>query len=89
MSEQRSAADRHRAKGFATKAIHAGFQPDPATGAKSTLRFMRAAPSLRMASEVCVADSVRPVRVIRPARRSKPSWRRSGRNVRAGVRLGG
>ena len=33
MSEQRSAADRHRAKGFATKAIHAGFQPDPATGA--------------------------------------------------------
>lgn len=33
MSEQRSAADRHSAKGFATKAIHAGFQPDPATGA--------------------------------------------------------
>lgn len=33
MSEQRSAADRYRAKGFATKAIHAGFQPDPATGA--------------------------------------------------------
>ena len=33
MSEQRSAADRHRAKGFATKAIHAGFQLDPATGA--------------------------------------------------------
>lgn len=33
MSEQRSAADRHRAKGFATKAIHAGYQPDPATGA--------------------------------------------------------
>lgn len=33
MSEQRSAADRYRVKGFATKAIHAGFQPDPATGA--------------------------------------------------------
>lgn len=33
MSEQRSAADRYRAKGFATKAIHAGYQPDPATGA--------------------------------------------------------
>jgi len=33
MSEQRSAADRYRVKGFATRAIHAGFQPDPATGA--------------------------------------------------------
>ncbi len=33
MSEQRSAADRHRAQGFATKAIHAGYRPDPATGA--------------------------------------------------------
>lgn len=33
MSEQRSAADRHRVHGFATKAIHAGFRPDPATGA--------------------------------------------------------
>src|SRR4051812_44391782 len=33
MSEQRSAADRHRAQGFATRAIHAGFRPDPATGA--------------------------------------------------------
>ncbi len=36
MSEQRSAADRHRVKGFATRAIHAGFQPDPATGAVNT-----------------------------------------------------
>jgi cystathionine gamma-synthase len=33
MSEQRSSADRYRAHGFATKAIHAGFRPDPATGA--------------------------------------------------------
>ncbi|MCV7343689.1 cystathionine gamma-synthase [Mycolicibacterium rhodesiae] len=33
MSEQRSAADRHRAQGFATRAIHAGYRPDPATGA--------------------------------------------------------
>ncbi|MBI3690982.1 MAG: PLP-dependent transferase, partial [Mycolicibacterium aromaticivorans] len=33
MSEQGSAADRHRAQGFATRAIHAGYRPDPATGA--------------------------------------------------------
>ena len=33
MSEQRSAADAHRAMGLATRAIHAGFRPDPATGA--------------------------------------------------------
>ncbi len=33
MSEQRSRADAHRALGLATKAIHAGFRPDPATGA--------------------------------------------------------
>ncbi|BBX09613.1 cystathionine gamma-synthase [Mycolicibacterium aichiense] len=45
MSEQRSTAgrseatrgigeaDRHRAQGFATRAIHAGYRPDPATGA--------------------------------------------------------
>jgi cystathionine gamma-synthase len=33
MSEQRSAADRHRMQGFATRAIHAGYRPDPATGA--------------------------------------------------------
>ncbi|MCX2934763.1 cystathionine gamma-synthase [Mycobacterium sp. CVI_P3] len=33
MSEQRNAADRHRAQGFATRAIHAGYRPDPATGA--------------------------------------------------------
>lgn len=33
MSEHRSAADRYRVKGLATRAIHAGFQPDPATGA--------------------------------------------------------
>ena len=33
MSEQRSAIDRHRAQGFATRAIHAGYRPDPATGA--------------------------------------------------------
>jgi cystathionine gamma-synthase len=26
-------ADRHRAQGFATRAIHAGYRPDPATGA--------------------------------------------------------
>jgi cystathionine gamma-synthase len=33
MSEQRSKADAHRWQGLATKAIHAGFRPDPATGA--------------------------------------------------------
>src|SRR5690242_5261123 len=33
MSEQRSKADQYRAYGLATKAIHAGFRPDPATGA--------------------------------------------------------
>lgn len=33
MSEQRSAADSHRWQGFATKAIHAGYRPDPGTGA--------------------------------------------------------
>ena len=33
MSERRSAADAYRAYGPATKAIHAGFRPDPATGA--------------------------------------------------------
>ena len=33
MSEQRSKADAHRTMGPATKAIHAGFRPDPATGA--------------------------------------------------------
>jgi cystathionine gamma-synthase len=45
MSEQRSTegrseatrdsgeADRHRVQGFATRAIHAGYRPDPATGA--------------------------------------------------------
>lgn len=33
MSEQRSKADSFRAYGPATKAIHAGFRPDPATGA--------------------------------------------------------
>ncbi|AQT78951.1 cystathionine gamma-synthase [Mycolicibacterium litorale] len=33
MSEQRSKADSHRAQGFATRAIHAGYRPDPATGA--------------------------------------------------------
>ncbi|AFM18805.1 cystathionine beta-lyase/cystathionine gamma-synthase [Mycolicibacterium chubuense NBB4] len=32
MSEQRSAADHYRAFGIATKAIHAGYRPDPATG---------------------------------------------------------
>jgi cystathionine gamma-synthase len=32
MSEQRS-ADAHRTRGRATRAIHAGYQPDPATGA--------------------------------------------------------
>jgi cystathionine gamma-synthase len=32
MSEQRSAADHFRALGPATKAIHAGYRPDPATG---------------------------------------------------------
>lgn len=32
MSEQRSAADHYRAYGPATKAIHAGYRPDPATG---------------------------------------------------------
>ncbi|MGK2882108.1 MAG: cystathionine gamma-synthase [Mycobacterium sp.] len=33
MSEQRSAADAHRWQGLATRAIHAGYRPDPATGA--------------------------------------------------------
>jgi cystathionine gamma-synthase len=33
MSEQRSKADAYRAYGPATRAIHAGFRPDPATGA--------------------------------------------------------
>jgi len=33
MSEQRSRADAHRAMGPATRAIHAGYRPDPATGA--------------------------------------------------------
>jgi cystathionine gamma-synthase len=33
MSEQRSRADAFRAMGPATKAIHAGYRPDPATGA--------------------------------------------------------
>ncbi|GAB20456.1 cystathionine gamma-synthase/cystathionine gamma-lyase [Gordonia effusa NBRC 100432] len=33
MSEQRSAADSSRWQGFSTKAIHAGYDPDPATGA--------------------------------------------------------
>ena len=33
MSEQRSRADRHRWAGPATRAIHAGYRPDPATGA--------------------------------------------------------
>ena len=32
MSEKRSAADHYRAYGPATKAIHAGYRPDPATG---------------------------------------------------------
>ena len=32
MSEQRSKADHYRAYGPATKAIHAGYRPDPATG---------------------------------------------------------
>lgn len=32
MGEQRSAADHYRAYGPATKAIHAGYRPDPATG---------------------------------------------------------
>src|SRR6476469_8985966 len=33
MSEQRSKADAYRAMGPATRAIHAGYRPDPATGA--------------------------------------------------------
>jgi cystathionine gamma-synthase len=33
MSEQRSRADAHSAMGPATRAIHAGYRPDPATGA--------------------------------------------------------
>jgi cystathionine gamma-synthase len=33
MSEQRSKADSFRGMGLATKAIHAGYRPDPATGA--------------------------------------------------------
>ena len=33
MSEQRSKADAFRAMGLATRAVHAGYRPDPATGA--------------------------------------------------------
>lgn len=33
MSEQKSRADSHRSMGLATRAIHAGFRPDPQTGA--------------------------------------------------------
>ena len=33
MSERKSAADAHAAQGFATRAIHAGYEPDPLTGA--------------------------------------------------------
>jgi cystathionine gamma-synthase len=33
MSEQRSRVDSHAWQGLATKAIHAGYRPDPATGA--------------------------------------------------------
>lgn len=33
MNEQRSAVDHHKWQGLATKAIHAGYRPDPATGA--------------------------------------------------------
>jgi cystathionine gamma-synthase len=33
MSEQKSKADSHRSMGLATRAIHAGFRPDPQTGA--------------------------------------------------------
>ncbi|MDR3664186.1 MAG: cystathionine gamma-synthase [Mycobacterium sp.] len=36
MSEQRSKADHYRAYGPSTRAIHAGFRPDPATGAVNT-----------------------------------------------------
>ena len=36
MSEQRSQADHYRAYGPATRAIHAGFRPDPQTGAVNT-----------------------------------------------------
>ena len=33
MSERKSAADAHATQGFATRAIHAGSEPDPLTGA--------------------------------------------------------
>ena len=33
MSERRSAADSVRWQGFSTRAIHAGYDPDPQTGA--------------------------------------------------------
>lgn len=33
MSEQRSKSDSHNWQGFGTKAIHAGYEPDPLTGA--------------------------------------------------------
>ncbi|MCG5430879.1 cystathionine gamma-synthase [Mycobacterium sp. MYCO198283] len=36
MSEQRSRTDAHRWQGLATRAIHAGYRPDPATGAVNT-----------------------------------------------------
>src|SRR6476469_6882134 len=36
MSEQRSKADAYRAMGPATRAIHAGYRPDPQTGAVNT-----------------------------------------------------
>lgn len=33
MSDRKSAADAHATQGFATRAIHAGYEPDPLTGA--------------------------------------------------------
>lgn len=33
MGEHKSAADAHASQGFATRAIHAGYEPDPLTGA--------------------------------------------------------
>jgi cystathionine gamma-synthase len=36
MSEQKSRADSHRSMGLATRAIHAGYRPDAATGAVNT-----------------------------------------------------
>jgi cystathionine gamma-synthase len=71
MSEQRSAADSHRWQGFATKAIHAGYRPDPGTGAVNALIY---------ASSTFKQDGVGGLRggfeYARTGNRPVPRWRR-------------